>query len=51
MDGLTWFTDIVVILGMGYLAFAMALAGWLAALRRGEAVSLLVQQGSRARNL
>jgi protein-S-isoprenylcysteine O-methyltransferase Ste14 len=31
----------VVIAGMAYLAFAMALAGWIAGLRRGEAVTLL----------
>lgn len=47
----TWFVDIVVILGMAYLTFAMALAGWFAGLRRGEAVTLLPKQDSRSRNL
>jgi protein-S-isoprenylcysteine O-methyltransferase Ste14 len=51
MDVLSRIADIVVILGMAYLIFAMALAGWVAALRRGEAVTLLTQHGSTARNL
>jgi protein-S-isoprenylcysteine O-methyltransferase Ste14 len=51
MDVLTRIVDIVVILGMAYLIFAMALAGWIAGLRRGEAVTLLPEQGSTARNL
>ncbi len=51
MDGFTLFIDIVVILGIAYLTFAMALAGWLAGLRRGEAVTLLPEQSSRARTL
>lgn len=46
-----WVVDVVFVLGMGYLTFAMALAGWLAALRRGEAVTLLPEQRSRAGNL
>ena len=51
MDVLARIVDIVVILGMAYLIFAMALAGWIAGLRRGEAVTLLTEQGSTARNL
>jgi protein-S-isoprenylcysteine O-methyltransferase Ste14 len=51
MEGFTWLINIVVILGMAYLIFAMALAGWLSGLRRGEAVTLLPEQGSRSRNL
>ncbi len=37
----------VVIIGIFYLAFLMALAGWLAGLRRGEAVTLLPERGKR----
>jgi protein-S-isoprenylcysteine O-methyltransferase Ste14 len=51
MDAYTWFVDVVVILGMAYLTFAMALSGWIAGLRRGEAVTLLPEQSSRTRNL
>ena len=51
MDVLARIVDIVVIIGMAYLIFAMALVGWIAGLRRGEAVTLLSQQGSRTRNL
>ena len=51
MQVFTWVVDIVVILGMAYLTFAMALAGWLAGLRKGEAVTLLPEQGSKRRNL
>jgi protein-S-isoprenylcysteine O-methyltransferase Ste14 len=36
---------------MAYLTFAMTLAGWIAGLRRGEAVTLLPQQDSREKNL
>ncbi len=38
----------VVIVGMFYLAFVMALAGWLAGLRKGQAVSLLPERNNRA---
>jgi protein-S-isoprenylcysteine O-methyltransferase Ste14 len=51
MGVLTWVVNILVILGMAYITFAMALAGWFAGLRRGEAVTLLPEQGSRAKNL
>jgi protein-S-isoprenylcysteine O-methyltransferase Ste14 len=51
MDRFAWLIDVVVILGMAYLTFAMALAGWLAGLRRGEAITLLPEQSSRTRNL
>jgi len=51
MDAFLWIVDIVVVVGMAYLVFAMTLAGWLAGLRRGEAVTLLPEQGSRRRNL
>jgi len=51
MQLFTWFVDIVVILGIAYLTFAMALAGWLAGLRKGEAVTLLPERGSKTRNL
>ena len=40
-----WIVNGVVIAGMAYLAFAMALAGWMAGLRRGEAVTLLPARG------
>jgi protein-S-isoprenylcysteine O-methyltransferase Ste14 len=39
----------IVILGMFYLAFVMALAGWIASLRKGQAVTLLPDSGERAR--
>jgi len=51
MDVLSRIVDIVVILGMAYLIFAMALAGWIAGLRRGEAVTLLTKQASTPTNL
>jgi len=51
MDLRSRIVDIVVVAGIAYLIFAMALAGWIAGLRRGEAVTLLSEQGSRARNL
>ena len=41
MDTFGWIVNAVVIVGVAYLAFAMALAGWIAGLRRGEAVTLL----------
>jgi hypothetical protein len=37
----------IVILGMFYLTFVMALAGWIAGLRKGEAVTLLPERSSR----
>ncbi len=37
----------VVILGIFYLTFVMALAGWIAGLRKGEAVTLLPERSSR----
>ena len=40
--------NVVVIVGMFYLAFVMALAGWLAGLRKGEAVSFLPERNGRA---
>ena len=45
MDTFGWIVDIIVIAGVAYLAFAMALAGWIAGLRRGEAVTLLPARG------
>jgi len=51
MDIFSWIVNIIVIVGMAYLTFAMALAGWFAGLRRGEAVTLLPEQGSRTKNL
>ena len=46
-----WIVNGVVIAGMAYLAFAMALAGWMAGLRRGEAVTLLPARGEGASTL
>ena len=40
-----WIVGVIVIVGMAYLVFALALAGWIAGLRRGEAVTLLPQRG------
>jgi len=48
LDTFGWIVNAVVIVGVGYLAFAMALAGWIAGLRRGEAVTLLPARGSGA---
>ncbi len=48
MDTFGWIVNIVVIAGVAYLAFAMALAGWIAGLRRGEAVTLLPARGGLA---
>ncbi len=42
-----WIIDAVVIAGLAYLSFAMALAGWFASLRRGEAVTLVRVRGGR----
>jgi protein-S-isoprenylcysteine O-methyltransferase Ste14 len=39
--------NVVVILGIFYLTFVMALAGWIAGLRKGEAVTLLPERSSR----
>jgi protein-S-isoprenylcysteine O-methyltransferase Ste14 len=36
-----WIVNIIVIIGVAYLSFAMALAGWIAGLKRGEAVTLI----------
>jgi hypothetical protein len=38
----------IVILGMFYLTFVMALAGWVAGLRKGEAVAILPEQSNRS---
>jgi protein-S-isoprenylcysteine O-methyltransferase Ste14 len=38
----------IVIAGMLYLVVVMALGGWVAGLRRGQAVTLLPEQGNRA---
>jgi protein-S-isoprenylcysteine O-methyltransferase Ste14 len=51
MQAFTWVADVVVILGMAYVTFAMALAGWIAGLRKGEAVTLLPEKGSKRRSL
>jgi protein-S-isoprenylcysteine O-methyltransferase Ste14 len=42
-----WVVNGVVLMGVGYLSFVMALAGWFAGLRRGEAVTLLPDRGGR----
>jgi len=51
MDAFNWIVNAVVIVGVAYLAFAMALAGWIAGLRRGEAVTLLPARGDGAGTL
>jgi len=38
----------IVLLGLFYLTFVMALAGWFAGLRKGEAVTLLPERGDRS---
>jgi protein-S-isoprenylcysteine O-methyltransferase Ste14 len=37
----------IIILGMFYLTFVMALAGWITSMRKGEAVTLLPERSSR----
>jgi protein-S-isoprenylcysteine O-methyltransferase Ste14 len=39
--------NVVVIAGVMYLTFGMALAGWVASLRKGQAVTLLPERGNR----
>jgi protein-S-isoprenylcysteine O-methyltransferase Ste14 len=51
VDAFGWIVNAVVIVGVAYLAFAMALAGWIAGLRRGEAVTLLPARGDGAGTL
>jgi protein-S-isoprenylcysteine O-methyltransferase Ste14 len=51
LDTFNWIVNVVVIAGVAYLAFAMALAGWIAGLRRGEAVTLLPARGDGAGTL
>jgi protein-S-isoprenylcysteine O-methyltransferase Ste14 len=51
MNGIRWLVNGVVIVGMAYLTFAMTLAGWVAGLRKGQAVTLLPEQSTRTRNL
>ncbi|MGE5251500.1 MAG: methyltransferase family protein [Bacteroidota bacterium] len=46
MKTFEWIVNGVVIVGMFYLAFIMALAGWFAGLRKGEAITLLPERGS-----
>lgn len=41
-----WIVNIIVIIGVAYLSFAMALAGWIAGLKRGEAVTLVKTRDS-----
>jgi len=48
MNAFELIVNAVVIVGMFYLAFVMALAGWMAGLRKGEAVSLLPEGNERA---
>jgi protein-S-isoprenylcysteine O-methyltransferase Ste14 len=50
MDANLWtgFVNVIVIAGTAYLSFVMALAGWVAGLRRGEAVTLLPVRGDRS---
>ncbi|NMC13112.1 MAG: hypothetical protein GYA34_09550 [Chloroflexi bacterium] len=48
---LTWIINIIVIIGVAYLSFAMALAGWIAALKRGEAVTLIKTNDNNQRNM
>ncbi len=45
MDTFNLIVNAIVIAGVAYLSFAMALAGWIAGLRRGEAVTLLPARG------
>jgi protein-S-isoprenylcysteine O-methyltransferase Ste14 len=40
--------SIIVIATTAYLSFVMALAGWFSALRKGQAVTLLPEQGAKA---
>ena len=43
--------DAIVIVGVVYLSFVMALAGWIRALRKGQAVTLLPERESKSSTL
>ena len=43
----SWIVNVIVIVGVIYLTFGMALAGWVASLRKGQAVTLLPERGNR----
>ncbi len=51
MDIFNLIVNVIVAVGVAYLAFAMALAGWIAGLRKGEAVTLLPARGNGAGSL
>ncbi len=43
--------NIIVILGIAYLSFVMALAGWFTALKRGEALTIIKTKDSGQRGM
>jgi protein-S-isoprenylcysteine O-methyltransferase Ste14 len=46
----SWIINTIVIIGVVYLSFAMALAGWIAGLKRGEAVTLVKTKAGSQHN-
>jgi len=47
MTTFDWIAAIIVIVVFGYLSFVLTLAGWLVALRKGQAVNLLPERRGR----
>jgi protein-S-isoprenylcysteine O-methyltransferase Ste14 len=46
-----WIINIIVIIGLAYLSFAIVLAGWIAGLKRGEAVVLIKSKEGSPNNI
>ncbi len=51
MTTFDWIVAAIVIITLIYISFVLTVTGWLAALRKGEAVSLLPERGGRKRPL
>ncbi len=47
MTAFDWLAAVIVIISLVYVSFVLTLGEWLAALRKGEAVSLLPERGGR----
>lgn len=48
---ITWIINFFVLIGVTYLSLGMALAGWITAMKRGEAVTLIKSKGSSQSNM
>jgi protein-S-isoprenylcysteine O-methyltransferase Ste14 len=46
-----WIINLIVILSLVYLSFGMALRGWIAGMRRGEAVTIFPRKGGKPQPL